>query len=83
MSNKNDKITCEIVEQIAELSTSGSWALELNKVSWNGREPKLDIRSWDEMHEKCSKGITLTEEEAYKLMEALQDYFAANEVNEE
>ena len=49
----------------------GGWAKELNIVSWNGNEPKYDIRSWDDSHEKMGKGITLTEEEAAKLRELL------------
>ncbi|MCR5097842.1 MAG: NERD domain-containing protein [Lachnospiraceae bacterium] len=34
------------------------------KVSWNGAEPKYDIRDWSPDHEKMGKGITLTDEEA-------------------
>ena len=28
------------------------WKKEVNLVSWNDRKPKLDIRDWDENHEK-------------------------------
>ena len=40
---------------------------ELNLVSWNGREPKYDLRDWDENHTRMGKGITLTKEEVEKL----------------
>ena len=36
-------------------------------VSWNDNAPKYDIRDWEPKHEKMSRGITLTEEEAYEL----------------
>jgi hypothetical protein len=49
----------------------GGWKKELNLVSWNGRTPKLDIRDWAPGHEKMGKGITLTEDEAKKLVEML------------
>ena len=47
-TNHKDKVTCEIVEQIAVLSTNANtgWRTELNIVSWNGRAPKLEIRDW-------------------------------------
>ena len=55
----------EIVEEIGVLSESAKgWTKELNKVSWNGAEPKYDIRDWSPDHEKMGKGITLTDEEA-------------------
>ncbi|MBN2726657.1 YdbC family protein [Candidatus Mcinerneyibacteriota bacterium] len=65
-------ITVEIVKEIGILSESNKgWTKELNLVSWNGREPKYDLREWDPDHEKMSKGITLTKEEAAKLRDYL------------
>ncbi|MCB2714281.1 hypothetical protein KQ868_15745, partial [Listeria monocytogenes] len=43
-----------------------------NKISWNGRPPKYDIRDWSEAHEKMRKGITLTDEEAEVLKKLLE-----------
>lgn len=58
----------EIVEQIAVLSESPKgWTKELNLISWNGRDPKYDIRDWAPNHEKMGKGITLSKEELDKL----------------
>ncbi len=55
-------------EKIGALSESSKgWTKELNKVSWNGAEPKYDIRDWSPDHEKMGKGITLTDEEVEKL----------------
>ena len=50
------------------------WKKEVNLVSWNDRRPKLDIRDWDETHEKMGKGVTLNKgevEELRKLLETL------------
>lgn len=64
----------EIVEHIGILSTSPKgWNKELNRVSWNGGTPKLDLRDWSPEHEKIGKGITLNDEEAGKLLELLQE----------
>ncbi|MDR1949688.1 MAG: hypothetical protein LBQ38_09870 [Spirochaetaceae bacterium] len=49
----------------------GGWKKELNLVSWNGREPKFDIREWEPGHEKMGKGITLSRDEAATLAELL------------
>lgn len=68
-----NEIKYEIVKQIAVLSVSAkSWQKELNLVSWNGAEPKYDIREWSPEHEKMGKGITLTRDELDKLIEAVK-----------
>lgn len=59
--------------------TNSGWVKELNKVSWNGREAKLDIREWSPEHDKMGKGTTLTESEARRLLALLQEYFAEQE----
>lgn len=70
---KMKDISYEITREIAVLSRSGSgYTKELNLVSWNGAEPKYDIRSFSPNREKCGKGITLTETEAGKLLAALR-----------
>lgn len=66
------KIEYEIIEEIGVLSENArGWRKELNKISWNGRPPKYDIRDWSEDHEKMGKGITLTDEEAEVLKKLL------------
>ena len=46
----------EIVEHIGTRSESAKgWTKELNKISWNGGEPKYDIRDWAPEHEKMGK----------------------------
>lgn len=68
-------IKYEIVEKIAVLSTTEKgWSKELNLISWNEREPKFDLRDWNENHDKMGKGITLTKEELLQLKDALNNY---------
>lgn len=58
------EVKYEITEELCVLSESPSgWRKEVNRVSWNGKEPVLDIRNWSPNHEKCGKGVTLTAEE--------------------
>ena len=67
------EIQYEIVKEIAVLSASDSgYTKEINLISWNGREPKYDIRSFSPNRGKCGKGITLNADEAAALLEALQ-----------
>jgi len=69
-------IQSEIIHEIAVLGESSSgYTKEINLISWNGAKPKYDIRSWSPGREKCGKGITLTEEEAKRLLLALQSIF--------
>ena len=66
----------EITEELGVLSENEKgWRKELNLVSWNEREPKYDIRDWNEDHTRMSKGITLTAEEAEVLKNILADEF--------
>lgn len=63
----------QIVESICVISEHNGWTKELNIVSWNHREPKFDIREWNNDHTKMTKGITLNEEEAERLYMALHN----------
>ena len=70
-------IQFEIVKEIAVLSVSDSgYTKEINLISWNGKEPKYDIRSFSPNREKCGKGITLTETETKSLFTALKKELA-------
>ncbi|NQI76921.1 YdbC family protein [Streptococcus suis] len=67
------EIQYEIVKEIAVLSTGDSgYTKEINLISWNGKEPKYDIRNFSPNREKCGKGITLNADEAAALLKALQ-----------
>jgi hypothetical protein len=46
---------------------------EVNRVSWNGKPAKIDIRTWIDGGAKPGKGIALTDEEAGRLLLALSD----------
>lgn len=64
----------EIIETIAVISESPKgWTKELNLISWNGRDPKYDLRDWAPGKEKMGKGVTLTKEELVALKTQLQE----------
>ena len=68
-----DDFSFEITEHIGIISQGkGGWNLELNLVSWGGRDPKYDIRSWSSDHQKMGKGATLTKEELISLKSILE-----------
>lgn len=64
----------EITEHLGTLSESAKgWTKELNKVSFNDRPAKYDLREWDLDHQKMSKGVTLNDEEMEILSKILKD----------
>lgn len=66
------KITFTIEEELGDLSVaSNGWKKQLTYTSWNGRNPKFDLRSWSDDHNAMTKGLTLTKEEMVKLKEIL------------
>lgn len=70
-------ITFKIEKNIATIGEPSpkGWVKELNIVKWNDGEPKVDIRDWSPEHDKCGRGITLTETEAAALGKALAKEF--------
>lgn len=64
----------KIVEPVCVLSERNDWTKEVNIVSWNHNTPKVDIREWNSDHTKMTKGVTLTDAEAEKLVMALHNY---------
>lgn len=68
-------IDYEIKERIAVLGEmNNGWTKELNLVSWNKAEPRLDVRGWSPDHEKMGKGLTLSMPEAVKLGNAILEF---------
>lgn len=74
--HRTEEFFFEITEHIGVLSETGSgWQKEANIVSWRGAAPKLDIREWTDDHERMSRGLTLTTDEAVRLVQLLQDFY--------
>jgi hypothetical protein len=68
MAAEKDDFKFEIVNELGVISErSKGWRKEFNRVSWNGGEPKYDVRDWNSEHQKMGKGVTLTEAELRKL----------------
>lgn len=66
----NDRVIFEIKKYVGTITKlPDGWSKEINIVSWNEGEPKVDIRSWNPGHERMTRGITLTEEEMDRIVE--------------
>lgn len=64
----------EITQKIAVISEGArGWERQLNMVSWNGNEPKYDIRDWAPENAKMGKGISLTRDELITLKDLLDE----------
>ena len=69
-------ISYEITEHFGVFKKEkNGWTRELNKVSWNGKDAKYDIRNWDETHGKMSRGVTFDTIEIKNLYEILKTIF--------
>ena len=77
MEVDQDAMKFVIVQHIADISQENNGCKkELNLVSWHGREPVYDIRTWNADHSKYGKGVTLTAGE----MAALKDVLLEKQV---
>ena len=73
-------IKFKITEEIVALEDyNKSFRLELNKVSWNDRDPKYDLRQWNEDHTEMRKGITLNDEQFNALEEYIMKKYSIKE----
>lgn len=65
-------------EVVAEYAAQENGAIKVRSVSFNGREPKIDVRKWSEKDgkEQMGKGITLTMEDLVWLAETLPEVVA-------
>ncbi len=70
----SDPVRYEIKAHLGVLSTSGTgWTREVNIVSWNDRQARLDIRDWDPDHVKMSRGVGLNGDEVMNLRSILEN----------
>lgn len=70
MAKESKEITMEIQEGFDFIiEESGNSSLNLRKVGWNGRDPKLDLRKWSyqDGQERPMKGVTMSEDGADEL----------------
>ena len=64
----------EILDNVGVFFNSKSgWTKEINIISWNGADGKVDIRSWSPDHSRMGKGISLTVEEFKALKELMNE----------
>ncbi|KGF08473.1 hypothetical protein C7381_102246 [Ezakiella coagulans] len=64
----------EILDNVGVFFNSkNGWTKEINIISWNGAEGKVDIRSWSPDHSRMGKGISLTVEEFKALKELMNE----------
>ena len=76
MARENKEITMEIQEGFDFIiEESGNSSLNLRKVGWNGREPKLDLRKWTyaDGQERAMKGVTMSDDGADELAAVLAE----------
>lgn len=68
------EITYDITERIGVVSTgTDGYELQLNKISWNNRPEKYDLRPWSPDGSRMRKGITLTDDELKALKDLLNE----------
>lgn len=62
-----------VTDRLAVLSEKGNYTKELRRVAFGDGPAKLDVRKWsiEGDSEKIGKGISLTDEEAVVLRDAL------------
>lgn len=79
----NNPIRKEIKQIYGSLSvnTNSGWETKVCVISWNGGTDKLDIRAWNSDMTKCGKGISLSNDEAFKLYQILGNIYGYRKCN--
>jgi hypothetical protein len=61
------------VDVIQEGPEETGWDTVVNIISWNGGQPKLDIRKWNKDRSKMGKGISLSSDACSLLRQILEN----------
>lgn len=69
----------KIHEKIGVVSEKlNGWTLELNVVSFNGRDAKYDLREWRNDHTELRTGARFSESDLKPLMELIRKHLEEN-----
>ena len=69
----SNDITYEIRRHLGVVDTSeNGWRQEVNIVAWNGGKEKVDIRTWSPDHERMTRGLTMTSDQATKIADIIK-----------
>lgn len=61
----------EVIKNIRTLSENLKNSIRLRLISWNGNQPKYDLRKWSVDGDVPYKGVTLTKSELMKIYDIL------------
>ena len=79
MNNPNGEVPYKIIKPLGVLlEKDNGYTREVNIMSWNNGDPKLDIREWSPSHRPL-KGVALSENETIILRDMLAYYFEEQE----
>lgn len=70
--SKDKEFKYDVLAEIGDVEEKSSSTVKVKIISWNGGEPKLDIRPWFE-DGKMGKGISISLESVPKLIELLNE----------
>ena len=73
-SKENKGLKYEVLKVFGKLDSDSKMSKELRLISWNGKDPKYDLRGWgtdENGNETMTKGITLDVEELQSLFDIL------------
>lgn len=80
---QQDEVSFKKTEELAVLSRNAKgWTVELNKISYNGRDPVYDLRSWSPQG-RIGKGLTLTDQTLNNLLIVLKAHLEGELPSEE
>ena len=72
----NNEIDFKIIKELGilyENPNDDGWDKVVNIVSWGGKAPKLDIRSWNKDRTRMGKGVTLSKSELEEFIDMVKD----------
>lgn len=75
-TKEKKELKYEVLEKFGTLDSDSKMPKELRLISWNGKDPKYDIRGWgidEDGNETMTKGITLDAEELQSLFDILTE----------
>lgn len=76
MAKSNNEFSYELIEFLGSLNEKEGWSKSVVRIAWGENPVTIDVRNMNIMAERMGKGISLSDEEADRLVDILleKDY---------
>ncbi len=80
-----DEFKYDVIAELGDIRSpedGKGWATRVKIISWNGGEPKVDIRQWKADNSRMGKGVSIHPDDIEPLIKILTKYLEEDSLEE-